>query len=313
MDEDFDYNDPNNQIDDDFVMQAMKMSDVEGRKKKSDFLLNDINEEENNVDDDNLSVCGIVDDLDYCSDGNSNVSDGKDKDDKFNETCDQFTSIDEIRKKLLEKQNIMNQEPCVQQQSYRNRSLFDDYEMDLDRITNRTSASTHFTEYSMSSSVMPRTENLKMLDKMFEQMYIREYSGDLVVGPLDGDEDLEQADGIDPNTSELMDKLVKEYHQAKHANFGQEYERNQAAIEYIRQSQNLQKLQKENDFTKSKNSTQIGHKNNDNLSSSSDTEYEEIEIVDIGRKGDKERLDCESILSTYSNTSYHPKVWILLS
>lgn len=152
-----------------------------------------------------------------------------------------------------------------------------------DQMSVKSSGSTHFTEYSMSSSVLPRNENLKSLDEQFEQMYIKEYAEDTTVGALD----CEEINGtIDPNKSELLASLAEEYQEMK-AGKGIFYEKNQEAIEFAR-----------NYIEKFEN----------NQVEPEGEKYEEIEIVDVGRKGDKDRFDCESILSTYSNTLYHPTV-----
>lgn len=155
-----------------------------------------------------------------------------------------------------------------------------------DQMTVQSSTSTHFTEYSISSSVLPRNDNLKSLDEKFEQMYIREYADDTAIGALDCEEII---GNIDPCNSELMAALVDEYQEAK-AGINRNYEKNQDAVKYVRERIN-----------------QI-EGNVPAVDAKSDSEYEEIEIHDVGRKGDKDRFDCESILSTCSNTLYHPKI-----
>ncbi|KAH7641668.1 ltv1-like protein [Dermatophagoides farinae] len=231
MEDDFDFDDPNNQIDDDFVMQAMHPHNGNKNERIVDIndTIDDYRIEQDEVEDaeDNLSVCGF--------NGND------------------------------------------------------------DGQTVKTSASTHFTEYSMSSSVLPRNEKLQTLDEQFEQMFIREYADQMEIGALDTEE---ISGDIDPNRSDLMAKLVEEYEQFKSGTW-LEYERNEQAIDYVRRKY----LKSEN------NDNQImAHGDDELIESSSDSEKEEVVIVDTGRKGDKDRFDCESILSVYSNTNYHPKV-----
>ncbi|OTF79194.1 LTV1-like protein [Euroglyphus maynei] len=252
MEDDFDFDDPNNQIDDDFVMQAMLPKNnqiidindtIDDHRIEPHSSINEAEEE------DNLSVCGF---------------DGSDDDDD-----DQFN----IDAKMMAKKNIK-----------RFFGLADDH--DDDGQTIKTSASTHFTEYSMSSSVLPRNDKLQTLDEQFEQMFIREYADQMEMGALDAEE---IKGDIDPNRSDLMAKLVEEYEEFKSGS-KPEYERNEQAIDFVRRKY-------------------LKAKNNDNADEdSSESEKEEVEIVDPGRKGDKDRFDCESILSAYSSTNYHPKV-----
>lgn len=264
MEDDFDFEDPNNQIDDDFVMQAMQSNSNNQIIDINDTIDDNQIREHSSIDEaedeeDNLSVCGF---------------NGSDDDD--DEGADQFN----VDAKMLTNKNIK-----------RFFGLTDDND---DGQTVKTSASTHFTEYSMSSSVLPRNDKLQTLDEQFEQMFIREYADQMEIGALDTEE---ISGNIDPNHSDLMTKLVEEYEEFKGTKL--EYERNEQAIDYVRSK-----------YLKTKNSDNQHMVNEDDelIDDSSDSEKEEIVIVDTGRKGDKDRFDCESILSVYSNTNYHPKV-----
>ncbi|EEC05826.1 conserved hypothetical protein [Ixodes scapularis] len=62
-----------------------------------------------------------------------------------------------------------------------------------------------FTNYSMSSSVIRRTEGLKTLDERFEQLF--EQYDDLELGALDG----EEIEGCLQPDSEIMKQIVEEY------------------------------------------------------------------------------------------------------
>ena len=264
MEDDFDFEDPNNQIDDDFVMQAMQSNSNNQIIDINDTIDDNQIREHSSIDEaedeeDNLSVCGF---------------NGSDDDD--DEGADQFN----VDAKMLTNKNIK-----------RFFGLTDDND---DGQTVKTSASTHFTEYSMSSSVLPRNDKLQTLDEQFEQMFIREYADQMEIGALDTEE---ISGNIDPNHSDLMTKLVEEYEEFKGTKL--EYERNEQAIDYVRSK-----------YLKTKNSDNqhIANEDDELIEDSSDSEKEEIVIVDTGRKGDKDRFDCESILSVYSNTNYHPKV-----
>lgn len=271
LDDDFDCQNPDNQLDDDFVIQAMGKDNcqVTDFSENESYLLENINEvgftDMGNVsEDDNLSLCG--------------AASGSDFDDNLDEEArDHFPPNDEtLMKQLLNVKKIKQQ-----------------FKMDYDQFSNK-SASTHFTEYSLSSSVVPRSEQLKTLDEKFEQMFIREYGDEDAIGALDNNDELEDGN-IDPNNSELMASLVEEYQEAKRANFGLQYVGNSDSIDFVRK----------NFVSNVDNKCDI---ENTYSSDSSETDYEEIQVEDTARKGDKERFDCESILSTYSNTNYHPKV-----
>lgn len=123
----------------------------------------------------------------------------------------------------------------------------------------------HFTNYSMSSSVVARNKQLTLLDDRFEKMY-EEYE-DTEIGPLDCDE----IEGfVDPQSDILL----------------------QCADEYEKQCQQEKNL---NDRILS-----LALKENEDESDTpSDSDESEEE---------KEKWDCESILSTYSNTKNRPKL-----
>lgn len=165
---------------------------------------------------------------------------------------------------------------------------------DFDGLTSK-STSTHFTDYSISSSVMDRNDKLKSLDEQFEQMFIREYGEDVEIGALDGDDDEQLKGEIDPNQSVLMHELVREYEDARDVGQNVPYEKNEDAVEYVRKY-----------IAKNKQNDKREEEESDDTDSSSQEEIEYVDIIDTGRKGDKDRADCESILSTASNTLYQP-------
>ncbi|KPM07766.1 LTV1-like protein [Sarcoptes scabiei] len=233
MADDFDFDDPNNQINDDFVVQAMQP------------LENDDCIEEC---DDNLSTCGY--------DGSDNEADDQDS-----------------------KNSVQHNQALLSNVNLRRYFGLDNN--DDDDQTYKTSASTHFTEYSMSSSVLPRNENLKTLDERFEQMFIKEYADEIEIGGLDSDDIRGE---IDPNQSELIAKLSKEYQDFRNGIIDEDHD-SRDAIEFIRQRLGPIGENDENDGNLS------------GFESSDEDEREIIEIVNPARKNDDDRLDCETILS----------------
>ncbi|GJQ82440.1 hypothetical protein Trydic_g11854 [Trypoxylus dichotomus] len=121
-----------------------------------------------------------------------------------------------------------------------------------------------FTEYSMSSSVMRRNEQLTLLDNRFEKMYASYDNNE--IGALDCEE-------IEGHVSENSDMLIQ---------YAEEFKK--------------QQTRKKLDDIKEKICLQ------EYSDSESDEELVNMEITE------KEKWDCESILSTYSNIYNHPKL-----
>jgi len=126
-----------------------------------------------------------------------------------------------------------------------------------------------FTDYSMSSSVMRRSEGLSLLDDRFEKLY--EGYGDEEIGALDQ----EEIDGTIRQGSEVLTNIMDEFER----------------------QQKLKTLKEVVDEKAGGGSVNVA-----NDESSSDSE----ELVTVETK--QERWDCESILSTYSNLYNHPKL-----
>lgn len=240
--------------------------------KKLPAVNEDQDEEYDDDDDDDLSVCGAA-----------SGSDDYDSD----EARDLFPNSMAHIKDLMTKKHMK-----------RFFEMGDDDQFD-DGATAKSSGS-HFTEYSMSSSVLPRSEQLRQLDSQFEKLFLNEYGDEEAIGALDGDEEFddENKKEMDESQQELIMAALEEYAEAKQERAGIEYVGNKEAISFVR-ARFLSKKSTAKNNNESESSEE---------SSDSDSEYEEIDVVDPGRKGDKDRLDCESVLSTYSNTTYHPKV-----
>jgi protein LTV1 len=130
-----------------------------------------------------------------------------------------------------------------------------------------------FTEYSMSSSVIRRNEQLSLLDDRFEKFY--ENYDDPDVGALD----CEEIEGHVEIDNELLLQYAQEF---KKDELPQQYDK---AWDVCR----LVKMQHDEDAAEDLVEIEV-----------SDDEDEE------GKK--KKKWDCESILSTYSNIYNHPKV-----
>ncbi|XP_058829220.1 protein LTV1 homolog [Topomyia yanbarensis] len=134
----------------------------------------------------------------------------------------------------------------------------------------REETKSRFTEYSMSSSVIRRNEQLSLLDDRFEKFY--EQYDDPELGALDC-EDIEGH--VDINDGVLL-QYAEQYRKERDEKYD---------IAYDKQwdKERILKLQEV---------------------SSDEEEMVELEVEDEAQK----KWDCESILSTYSNIYNHPKM-----
>ncbi|KAL2724217.1 caldesmon [Vespula squamosa] len=210
LDDDFDFDDPENELEDNFIELANAGScdeeDFEDEEYEDRF-----NEEE---------------DTDASTDGHVELSD-EERDEVYSLNSPQHTFKDEETK-------------------------------------------SRFTEYSMSSSVMRRNEQLTLLDEKFEKMYT--VYDDNEIGALDWDE----IEGhVAPDSS--------------------------IVLQYAKEFEKLQKEDTENIAELMRERMKIIEQEY-----SSSDEDDLIKLVVDARE--KEKWDCESILSTYSNIYNHPKL-----
>ncbi|XP_032999816.1 protein LTV1 homolog [Lacerta agilis] len=126
-----------------------------------------------------------------------------------------------------------------------------------------------FTEYSMTSSVMRRNEQLSLLDERFEKFF--EQFDDDEIGALDNAE----LEGFIHSDSTRLQEVLNDYYREK--------------------AKNCVKLE----GLEIKEDSKL-------LPSEEEDEVEEIAALVIEEP--KEKWDCESILSTYSNLYNHPKL-----
>ncbi|XP_017461061.1 PREDICTED: protein LTV1 homolog [Rhagoletis zephyria] len=211
LDEDFDFDNEDNLLEDDFVLKAMAEGD---------------DEDEDN-DEDELSDVEEDDQEDFDSDD-------------LNETDDQEL-MDRLGPLLRERR-------------------FDDEE-----------TKSRFTEYSMSSSVIRRNEQLTLLDDRFEHFYATYDDpelGDLACEEIEGDWDQKHR---------VLMACYREHKRGKKVEaYNKEWDR-----ERVERYRNIAEGEEDpND-----------------------------ELVEMEMNDDKQKKwDCESVLSTYSNIYNHPKL-----
>jgi len=132
----------------------------------------------------------------------------------------------------------------------------------------------HFTSYSLTSSVLRRNAGLSKLDDCFEGKFLREYDDDQV-GALDG-EDIEGfVNENSPHFAQVMEGQRKQIE--KNSDKMEDKDR---IVQWI----------KDMDIKKSFHNTK-----------------DEVNNVVVEDNDPAEKWDCESILSTYSNLYNHPR------
>lgn len=213
LDDDFDFNNPDNLLDDDFVLKANELGkgeDYRGSGTEDEDEWEDMDDEGK---DDNIS------DEDYDSEGP--LSDNE----RVGEELKEFLFMQEETK-------------------------------------------SRFTEYSMTSSVMRRNEQLTLLDERFEKFY--EQFDDDEIGALDNVE----LEGFIHTDSTRLQEVLNDYYKER-------------AKDCVKPST---------------------VESREDLDSPLNEKGEEEEIITLVIEEPKEKWDCESILSTYSNLYNHPKL-----
>ncbi|RXM96097.1 Protein LTV1-like [Acipenser ruthenus] len=216
LDEDFNFDDPDNILEDDFIMKA---NEAAGKEGNNDFVDSDEDEWEDT-------------DEDQSDDEGENAN----SDGLLSDEGSQFESRDGKMKEFM----FMNEE-----------------------------TKSRFTEYSITSSVIRRNEQLTLLDDRFDKFY--EQFDEDEIGALDNAE----LEGFIDAGSSRLHQVIDDYFKQK-------------AKEY----------QKPDD---------LGPKELPVLNEE-DEEDEKEEMETLVIEESKEKWDCDSILSTYSNLYNHPKI-----
>uniref|UniRef100_A0A8C9QAE6 Protein LTV1 homolog n=1 Tax=Spermophilus dauricus TaxID=99837 RepID=A0A8C9QAE6_SPEDA len=219
LDDDFDFDNPDNLLEDDFILQANKPTGEELMDMKCESEdgseWEDVDDEKGSSSDDDYDTAGLVSDDDMAAPG----------------------------------------KPLTPMEKH----LFWDEE-----------TKSRFTEYSMTSSVMRRNEQLTLHDERFEKFY--EQYDDVEIGALDNAE-LEGSVQVDSNR---LQEVLNDYYKEK--------------------AENCVKLNTLEPFE------------DQDLPVNELDESEEEEIITVVLEEAKEKWDCESICSTYSNLYNHPQL-----
>lgn len=153
----------------------------------------------------------------------------------------------------------------------------EDLDRDVERMSTGSERKTRFTSYSMTSSIMRRSEKLVSLDDQFEEMFLDKYDED-EVGDL-------THKNLEDNEIELDSELLKNMMQKDYDTFVPQQDN---VMDTIKGDKDLKKSAL--DFV-------------DNYDSD-----EDIKQKDIVQVKEKPKWDCETIISTYSNLYNRPKI-----
>uniref|UniRef100_A0A8P0TN34 Protein LTV1 homolog n=2 Tax=Canis lupus TaxID=9612 RepID=A0A8P0TN34_CANLF len=220
LDDDFDFDNPDNLLEDDFILQANKPTEEEGTdiqksEAEDDSEWEDMDDEkERGSDDDNYGSVG---------------------------SSDEAMSVPGKSPGAVENHLFWEEE-----------------------------TKSRFTEYSITSSVMRRNEQLTLHDERFEKFY-EQYDDD-EIGALDNAE-LEGSIQVD---SSRLEEVLNDYYKEK--------------------AENCVKL------------NTLEPLEDQDLLMNEPEGSEEEEIVTVVLEEAKEKWDCESICSTYSNLYNHPQL-----
>lgn len=221
LDDDFDFDDPDNLLEDDFILQANKPTEEEEgmdipKSELEDSEWEDVDGEEGTGSSDDCSSAGPLSD-----EGDMSVP---------------GSPHEAIRKHLFGEEETKSR----------------------------------FTEYSMTSSVMRRNEQLTLHDERFEKFY-EQYDDD-EIGALDNAE-LEGSIQVDSNR---LQEVLNDYYKEK--------------------AENCVKLNTLKPFE------------DQDLPAAELDESENEEMITVVLEEPNEKWDCESICSTYSNLYNHPQL-----
>lgn len=177
----------------------------------------------------------------------------------------------ELRLEELEVDEDLNQELFGDEDDVEGERIEDD-ESDDDDHDRRSEI---FTNYSMTSSVMRRSQGLQQIDEHFERLYEKEYADDTEIGPLDLNE--VKGDELLTNIDQIR-QLKREVKTVRKRNHGDDYEPEIVS----------------------------NHHKNAIIGDEEGGEDEDLVEVEFHRR--ENRVDCESILTYNSNLYNHPKL-----
>jgi len=289
LDEDFDLDDPDNILDDDFVLKAnqddgFNESDEDEDDSEGDWTSEDDSDEYDEEAEGmdvvttrfgNATSLGAASGVGGAGKGGANVATGE-------EVGDLKARIEEMKRSMAI--------DAMKRMDGRGDDDDDDVGSGFGDFDDLEETKSRFTEYSMTSSVIRRNDQLTLLDDRFEKLY-EQYDDDQI-GGLDG-EDLGSGGG---GNIFKIDTTIVDGEAAGVNPF------NDILREFEKQNTKLtatEVLEKLRDMEANKDD---GDDDDDD-----DDDGEELVKMTYFEKSKEKNWDCESILSTYSNLYNHPK------
>jgi len=284
LDEDFNLDDPDNILDDDFVLKANQTGgfeesgedDDDDDDSDGDWTSEDDSDEE--YDEKAENVDSVTTRFDRATNLTSGVNPTSGE-----EVGDLKARIEEMKRSMaMDAMKRMKDGDGDEAGSDFDDADFDDLEETKSR----------FTEYSMTSSVIRRNDQLTLLDDRFEKLY-EQYDDDQI-GGLDG-EDVGSGGG--GSLFKIMPSIEEDRGDGSTNPFNdmlREFEKQNAKLT---PAEVLAKLR------------DIEAKANAGGEEEEEEEDEErlVSLTTFEKPKEKNNWDCESILSTYSNLYNHPK------
>lgn len=265
MSKDFDFEDPNNLLQDDFMEQAGGLMEDEGEMLDGEMtdLAAELFEDEPEV------ITFDQDDEHENGESNKSYDGSYDSDDYDIDKPDwqDEEKVDEpanFGKKLILFKKKANKTPSFLKPRDRHDSSDDKEE-----------TKSVFTNFSMTSSVLRRSQGLQQIDEHFERLYEKEYADDTEIGALDLNE--VKGDELLSDLNQIR-SLKKEIRIVRQRNHGDDYE------------------------------PELVSEHHKKAIIGSDGEDEDLVDVEVERR--ENRIDCESILTYNSNLYNHPKLII---
>jgi len=295
LDEDFDLDDPENLLDDDFVLKANQdggfAESDEDDDSEGDWTSEDDSDEYDDEAEDMDVVTtrfGQATSLKEGGGGGVTLTTGE-------EVGDLKARIEEMKRSMAKEATNVGRDDDDDDDFGSGFGDFDDLEETKSR----------FTEYSMTSSVIRRNDQLTLLDDRFENLY-KQYDDDQI-GGLDGEE---LGGGGGGNVYKIISAKSDDGGDGK--TDGQSEEGpdlfNDILVEFEKQNT---KLTANEVLEKLRDMEAMKRDDDDDSAEEGEEEDEEeetlVRLTTFEKPKEKNNWDCESIISTYSNLYNHPK------
>lgn len=287
LDEDFDLDDPENLLDDNFVLKANQDGQF-GESEEDDDSEGDWTSEDDSDDyyeeakgmDVVTTRFGNATNLNAAAGGALTLTTGE-------QVGDLKARIEEMKRSMAKDASRRGMEE-------------DDFGLGFGDFDDLEETKSRFTEYSMTSSVIRRNDQLTLLDDRFENLY-KQYDDDQI-GGLDGEE---LGSGGGGNVYKIINAKSAAVDDNEKFDDGPN-PFNDILLEFEKQNT---KLTANEVLEKLRDMETIKKDDEDDSAEEEEEDNEEVlvRLTTFEKPREKNNWDCESIISTYSNLYNHPK------